>query len=131
YGGGGIMPDIFVPLDTTGYSKYYAETVSKGMLYNFAFKYVDEKREFFTEYKDATVINNYLESINIFDQFADYAEQNGVPKSTKGFSHSRHLVNTKLKANIAQNIIDNSGFYPIIKEVDATLKIAINYFKEN
>lgn len=131
YGGGGIMPDIFVPLDTTGYSKYYAETVSKGMLYNFAFKYVDEKREFFTEYKDATVINNYLESINIFNQFADYAEQNGVPRSIKGCSHSRHLVNTKLKANIARNIIDNSGFYPIIKDVDATLKIAISYFKEN
>lgn len=131
YGGGGIMPDVFVPLDTTGYSKYHAETVSKGMLYNFAFKYVDENREFLTKYKDATSINDYLESINIFGQFADYAEQNGVPKSTKGYRHSRHLVNTKLKASIAGNIIDNKGFYPIISDVDATLKIAISYFKEN
>jgi carboxyl-terminal processing protease len=122
YGGGGIMPDIFVPLDTTGYSKYYAETVSKGVLYNFAFKYVDEKRNFFTDYKDAVSIN---------DQFADFAEQNGVSKTTNGFNHSRHLVNTRLKANIARNIIDNNGFYPIIKDVDATLKIAISYFKEN
>jgi carboxyl-terminal processing protease len=131
YGGGGIMPDIFVPLDTTGYSKYYAETVRKGVLYNFAFKYVDEKRNFLTKYKDAMDINDYLESINIFDQFADFAEQQGIPKTTEGFSHSRHLVNTRLKANIARNIIDNNGFYPIIKEVDATLKIAISYFKEN
>ncbi|NOQ25280.1 MAG: PDZ domain-containing protein [Bacteroidales bacterium] len=131
YGGGGIMPDIFVPLDTTGLSKYYAETVSKGMLYDFAFKYVDEKRVFFTQYEDATAINNYLESINIFDQFADYAEQNGVPKTTKGFSYSRHLVNTRLKAGIALNIIDKKGFYPIFKDVDVTLKVAISYFKEN
>ncbi len=131
YGGGGIMPDIFVPLDTTGYSKYYAETVRKGVLYNFAFKYVDERRELFTKYNNAKEINDYLESINIFDQFADYAVQNGVPKTTKGFNYSRHLVNTQVKANIARNIIDNNGFYPIIRDVDTTLKIAISYFKEN
>jgi carboxyl-terminal processing protease len=131
YGGGGIMPDVFVPLDTTGYSKYYAETVRKGVVFNFAFKYVDENREFLTKYEDATSINDYLESINIFDDFAEFAEQNGLPKSTKGFKYSRNLVNTQLKANIARNIMDNYGFYPIIEDVDATLKVAISYFKEN
>lgn len=131
YGGGGIMPDVFVPLDTTGYSKYYAETVRKGVILNFAFKYVDENRDFLSKFKDAASINDYLESINIFDDFIDFAEKNGVSKTTKGFNHSRHLLNTQLKANIARNIIDNYGFYPIIKEVDATLKVAISYFKEN
>ena len=130
YGGGGIMPDIFVPLDTTGYSKYYAETVRKGVLYNFAFEYVDKNRESLIKYENAYAINDYLESINIFDQFADYAEQNGVTKTTKGFNHSRHLVNTQLKANIARNIIDNNGFYPIIKDVDSTLKIAISFLRD-
>ncbi len=130
YGGGGIMPDIFVPLDTAGYSKYYAEAVRKGVLYNFAFEYVDNNRSILNQYNDAYAINDYLESINIFGQFADYAEKNGVPKSTKGFTFSKHLVNTRLKANIARNIIDNDGFYPIIKEVDTTLKTAIEYFKK-
>ncbi|MFC2096314.1 S41 family peptidase, partial [Bacteroidota bacterium] len=130
YGGGGIMPDIFVPMDTVGFSKYYLETVRKGVLYNFAFDYVDDNRESLVKFDEASEINDYLESIHIFDQFANYAEENGVPKSTKGYYYSKQLVNTQLKANIARNIIDNNGFYPIIQDVDSTLKIAIKYFKE-
>lgn len=130
YGGGGIMPDIFVPLDTTGYSKYYAETVRKGVLYNFAFEFVDNKRASLLKFKNADAMNKYLESINIFEQFAKYAEEKGVPRTTKGFAYSRHLVNTQLKANIARNVIDNDGYYPIYQDVDTTLKVAIKYFKE-
>jgi len=131
YGGGGIMPDVFVPLDTTGYSKYYAETVRKGILYNFAFDYVDNHRDELSKYNNAFEMNDYLESIKIFEQFADYAEEKNVPRTTKGFSHSRHLVNTQLKANIARNVIDNDGFYPIIQDVDTTLKLAIKYLQKN
>jgi carboxyl-terminal processing protease len=131
YGGGGIMPDIFVPLDTTGYSRYYAETIRKGGLYNFAFEYVNKNRNELIKYKDAKAINDYLESINILNQFVEFAENNGVSRSAKGFNKSKHLLNTKLKANIARNIIDNDGFYPIIQDIDTTLKTAINYFKSN
>ena len=131
YGGGGIMPDIFVPIDTTRYSKYYAETIRKGVLYNFAFEYVDENRNELNKYKDAKAINNYLESIDIFSRFVEFAEEKGVSKSAKGFNRSKHLVNTQLKANIARNIIDNDGFYPIIMEIDTTLKTAIKYFETN
>jgi len=131
YGGGGIMPDVFVPLDTTGFSKYYAEVIRKGVLYNFAFEYVDNNRNSLIKYKDASSINNYLESIQIFNQFTDFAEENGVSDTIKGFKKSRHLVNTLLKANIARNVIDNDGFYPIFKEVDTTLKTAIQYLQES
>ncbi len=131
YGGGGIMPDVFVPLDTTGFSRYYAEVIRKGVLYNFAFEYVDNNRNSLIKYKDAASINNYLESIHIFKQFASYADEKGVPDSTKGFDRSKHLVSTLLKANIARNVIDNDGFYPIFKEVDTTLKTAIQYLQES
>jgi len=131
YGGGGIMPDIFVPLDTTGYSKYYAEVIRNGVLFNFAFEYVDKNRSSLIVYKDASSIDNYLESIKIFDKFSSYAEENGVSDSIKGFEKSRHLVSTLLKANIARNVIDNEGFYPIFKEVDSTLKTAIQFFNES
>lgn len=131
YGGGGIMPDIFVPLDTSGYSKYYAKIVRKGVLYNFAFKYVDKNRNALNKYKDAKSINNYLESINIFNKFIEFAEENGVSKSITGFNHSKHLVNIQLKAYIARNVLDNDGFYPIIMEIDTTLKTAIKYFETN
>ena len=131
YGGGGIMPDIFVPLDTVGYTKYYAEVVRKGVLYNFSFQYVDKNRDILNNYTDAASIKYYLESINIFDQFTDFAEEQGVSQSTKGFEESRKLVSTQLKATIARNIIDNDGFYPIYKEVDTTLKRAIKFLEEN
>lgn len=131
YGGGGIMPDIFVPLDTAGYSKYYAETVRNGVLYNFSFQYVDDHRQELNKYPDAESMNNYLESIGIFEQFVEFAEENGVSSNTKGFEKSKHLVKTQLKANIARNVIDNEGFYPIIQDVDNTLQIAIEYLKEN
>ena len=130
YGGGGIMPDIFVPLDTTGYTKYYGETVRKGVLYNFAFEYADNNRSQLNKYKDVNSINNYLESINILEQFTEFAEENGIPRTTKGYNRSKKIVNTQLKATIARNIIDNKGFYPIYQEIDTTLKIAISYFKE-
>jgi len=131
FGGGGIMPDIFVPLDTAGYSKYYAEVVRKGILYNFTFEYADNNREILKKQMDAKGIDAYLESIKIFDQFAEYAEKKGVSKSTKGFNYSKNLVTTQIKANIARNIFDNDGFYPIIQDVDATLKVAIDYLQKN
>jgi carboxyl-terminal processing protease len=131
YGGGGIMPDIFVPLDTTGYTRYYAEVARKGVLYNFAFQYVDKNRNALNAYTNAESINNYLESINIFDQFTQFAEEQGVLKTTKGFDESKKLVNTQLKANIARNVIDNEGFYPILKELDNTLIKAVEFLKEN
>lgn len=131
YGGGGIMPDIFVPLDTTGYSKYYAETVRKGILYNFAFEYAVDNREVLNKYKNASEIDNYLESINIFNQFSVYAENSGVPKSTEGFVKSKILVNTQLKANIARNILDNEGYYPIHEDIDIILKTAILFLKDS
>jgi len=129
YGGGGIMPDIFVPLDTTGFTKYYAETVRNGVLYNFAFEYVDNNRPYLNQFKDAESIDSYLESVNILDQFTGYAEENGIPKTTKGFQHAKKLVNTQLKANIARNILDNEGYYPIIENVDKPLNIAIKYLR--
>jgi carboxyl-terminal processing protease len=129
YGGGGIMPDIFVPIDTSGYSKYYAEIVRKGVRYNFAFQYVDEHRSELIKYKDAKSIEQYLESTHIFDQFLEFAEENGVSRSTKGFDKSEKTLRIQVKANIARNLIDNDGFYPIIQEIDVTLKKAIEYFK--
>ncbi|MCG8410337.1 MAG: S41 family peptidase [Bacteroidales bacterium] len=131
YGGGGIMPDIFVPLDTSGLSKYYAEVLSKGILYTFAFQYADKNRNVLMKYKSAKAINDYLESINIFNQFVKFAKGKGVNKSTKGFDASRHRINTSIKASIARNIIDNEGFYPIMEDLDVTIKKAIEYFETN
>ncbi|MGM0407217.1 MAG: S41 family peptidase [Bacteroidota bacterium] len=131
FGGGGIMPDIFVPIDTTGYSKYYSEIVRNRVLYDFTFNYADENRDVLNQFKSAFQIDQYLEAQNIFDQFVQYAEKNGVPKTVKGFNKSKKIINTQVKANIARNILDDDGFYPIIKDIDRTLNVAIKFLEKN
>ncbi|MDY6800664.1 MAG: S41 family peptidase [Bacteroidota bacterium] len=130
FGGGGIMPDIFVPIDTTGYSKYYSEIVQKGILQDFTFNYADENRKTLNQFKTAGEISNYLDSVNIFDQFVTYATQNGVSQTVKGFNKSEKVIKTQVKAHIARNIMDNDGYYPIIKEIDRTLNVAVKFFEK-
>jgi len=130
FGGGGIMPDVFVPIDTTGYSKYYSQIIQKGILQDFTFNYADNNRENLNQFKTADEISNYLDSLNIFDQFVTYATQNGVPQTVKGFDKSKKIIKTQVKAHIARNIMDNDGYYPIIKEIDRTLNVAIKFFEK-
>jgi len=131
YGGGGIMPDIFVPIDTNGFTRYYALVVNKQLTYNFAFDYADRNRDELKMYKTAFELNNYLESKHVFDLFVKYAEQKGVPADTKGLDISRKIINTQIKAYIARNVIDNVGFYPIIMEIDNAFLEAVNYLNKN
>ena len=131
YGGGGIMPDIFVPFDTSGFSKYFAMVVNKRLTYDFAFDYSDKYRDKLSKYKTAQEMNDYLESQNIFNQFVKYAELKGVPSNTGGINNSKKIINTQIKAYIARNIIDNDGFYPIIMEADYTFNKALEFLSKD
>lgn len=131
YGGGGIMPDIFVPIDTSGFTKYFAMVVNKRLTYDFAFDYADKNRGELKKYKSAQELNNYLESQKIFEQFVAYAGRNGVTKDVKGLDISKKIINTQIKAYIARNIIDNEGFYPIIMDIDNAIVKAVDYLSNN
>jgi len=129
YGGGGIMPDIFVPRDTLGYSNYFSKLVSKGIVYRYAFIYTDKNREILNKFKTAKEINNYLNKANLLPLLVAYAEKNGVQNNPKELAISKQIIITQLKAYIARNIIDNDGFYPIINEIDNTLQKGIEVLK--
>ena len=60
YGGGGIMPDIFVPIDTTGMTPFFNKVVQKGLIYSYAFKYTDRNREILKSYQTFGALNGYL-----------------------------------------------------------------------
>ncbi len=124
YGGGGIMPDYFVPVDTTVLTDYYQKLTSKGLIYKFALNYTDNNRKKLQNFKTAKQINNYLESKDILNEFIKYAEDNGVRKNSYDLKYSKNFINTRLKAYIARNILDNEGFFPIIREIDDDLKKA-------
>ena len=131
YGGGGIMPDVFVPMDTTGNSQYFERLYRKGLIYTFAYNYADNHRERLSGFKSASEIETYLDKQNILNDFVTYAEKNEVPRDAKGLHDSHDLIYTQLKAYIARNIMGEEGYFPIISRIDNTLQKAIELSKQN
>jgi carboxyl-terminal processing protease len=131
YGGGGIMPDFFVPADTTGNSTYYGRIYRKGLIYTYAYNYADANREILATFDDAYEMDNYLEKQNVIDDFIAYATENGIPRDNDGLKESGLVIKTQLKAYIARNILGEEGFYPIIKNIDKTLLQSISITKQN
>ena len=131
YGGGGIMPDFFVPIDTTGNSDYYNKIYRKGLVYSFAYNYADENRNKLATLTTGEEFDRYLDGKNVLEDFVKYAEEKGIKKDAQGLKSSGLLINTQLKAYIARNIIGEEGFYPIIKKIDKTLLRAIEISKQN
>jgi carboxyl-terminal processing protease len=128
YGGGGIMPDIFVPVDTTGRSPYFLAV--RPLIYRFALKYTESNRETLKKYTETGEMEKFLDKQALLDQFTDFASKNGVKKDPAGLKISGSVIHTQLKAYIARNILDNKGFYPIWKGLDTTLKYAIDYLNK-
>ncbi|MBI9067124.1 MAG: S41 family peptidase [Salinivirgaceae bacterium] len=131
YGGGGIMPDVFMALDTTGQSEYLVKISRKGLEYQFCFEYTDKNRSKLESYSDAYKLAEYLDKQAILNQFIAFAEKKGVKKDIKGLEISGETINTQLKALIARNIFDTEGFYPIIKDIDKTLLEGLRLINEN
>jgi carboxyl-terminal processing protease len=122
YGGGGIMPDYFVPVDTTYNSPFFSRVRNQGTIYNFAFHYADANRQTLKNLDGPQDIASYLEQNNIYNEFLDYAYQQGIDRELEGAEKSRDVINTRVKAYIARNILNNEGFYPIIHNVDRTMQ---------
>ena len=118
YGGGGIMPDIFVPYDTTGYSKYYATVMRRGFVYRFAFDYADKNRKELLKLTDGKSLETHLKQRNILGEFIAYAARKGVAKNDKDLKISGALIENAVIAYIAKNIIDDKGYYPIVNQMD-------------
>ncbi|HPV18295.1 MAG: S41 family peptidase [Prolixibacteraceae bacterium] len=131
YGGGGIMPDIFVPADTSGRSDYFEKLYQKMLISQYAFQYTDQHREELAEMTTAQEIGNYLEKAGVLNSFISYAASRGVPADAEGIRASGHIINTQLKAYIARNMIGDEGFYPIIQQIDKTLLKAIEISRQN
>jgi carboxyl-terminal processing protease len=126
YGGGGIMPDIFVPIDTLGTSEYYNRARSLGLMYRFAFYYTDLKRTELEGFTSAEEIESYLDDQQLLPAFIKYAKEKGLKPDYGDIHISEEVLLTTIKAYIARNVIDNEGFYPIIADIDHTLQVAID-----
>lgn len=130
YGGGGIMPDVFVPVDTTRLSKYLSAVFSKGLVNQFAFDYADKNRSSLSAYKSFESFNKQFSvSEKMLSDFILYAENKGVKKDEHGIKVSSDYLKLQIKAIIARNIWNDEGYYPVILSDDAILKKALEQLK--
>ena len=89
YGGGGIMPDYFVPRDTSDYTPYLNKVVNYGYLYQFAFQYADKNRKTLSEIKGWQNMDKYLDTQNLLTQFTAFAATKGILPNPKQIAISK------------------------------------------
>ncbi len=130
YGGGGIMPDIFIPIDTIGVTDYLVNVRNRGLIYRFALQFTEQNRKGLEKTTSLEEINRYLDRNKIMDQFISFASQNNVPPNYKEIAISKELLKVQLYAYIIRNIFDNQGYYPSIEKIDNTLSKAVEIISD-
>lgn len=130
YGGGGIMPDIFVSRDTTEYSTYLNKVVNYGYTYQYAFSYTDKNREKLQSIKDWQKMENYLKSQPLIEEFTAFAAAKGVEPNIEQINISKRFLEMQLRAYITRNILGDEGFYPLYYKDDNTVLKALEVIKE-
>jgi carboxyl-terminal processing protease len=120
YGGGGIMPDVFIPWDSTMFSDYWVELRRKGVLNSYTLQYVDKHRtDLLAAYPDSRKFNQeFTVSEPIIEEFKALAEIEGVKFDEEGWKTSEQLILIQIKALIARNLWDINAFYEVISVID-------------
>lgn len=131
YGGGGIMPDIFVPEDTTGFTSYYVSVGNKGLISKYALQVADRYREVTGNVKTIEDLQRVIpRDQTLLEGFVDYAAKNGVPARWYYINKSRDLILNLLKAQIARNVIGYNGLIQILNQEDVTVQKALEQMRE-
>ena len=126
YGGGGIVPDIFVPRDTSGITNYYMDIFNAGLMERYSFNYCNNNRSALNKMEDYKQFLRMAPSDEVLiKDFVDYAAANGVAPRWYYINLSRDLIVTRLKALIARDAFGNQAFYPIVNRIDKTLQEAL------
>ncbi|MBI4944849.1 MAG: S41 family peptidase [Bacteroidetes bacterium] len=121
YGGGGITPDVFIPLDTAGRTPYLSDIFVKGALNQFSFDYADKNRKSLSAMNMKKFQSTFMIDEKIFNEFRAYAEKLGVKTNLREAEVSKKVIKIFLKASIARQIWGNEGFYPILNEDDKVI----------
>ena len=133
YGGGGIMPDIFIPMDTTYISPYYIEVSGRNILYRYTMEYADKHREELNKVQTIQDLTALLDNDKtLFEDFVRYASRHGVKPSQRDFARSRNVMVAQLRAYIGRNtVLEDDGFYYNIFAIDDAVKAALQWLKEH
>jgi carboxyl-terminal processing protease len=130
YGGGGVMPDIFIPRDTTGITSYYTNVINSGAFYQFALEYSDRNRRMFSAFNTWNELYEYLKSQPLLNELVNYATAKGIKRRPNLIDISGTLIEKQLQAYIVRSFFEAEGFFPIFLEDDITLQRAVKILKE-
>ena len=125
YGGGGIMPDIFVGRDTSLYTPYFTKVSNRAYTYQFAYQYTDKHRKTLEKYSDWKSLETYLNGQNWLDEFVSFCAQKGVPANASEIAKSRPLIKRIVQAYIVRNILNDEGFFPLYERDDDITQKAV------
>ncbi|MCB0487285.1 MAG: S41 family peptidase [Cyclobacteriaceae bacterium] len=128
YGGGGIMPDYFVPLDTTLNSPYLNALFNSNSFQEYAFNYALENKEKLEKMEFPEFQHNFKVSRSMYNDLAKVGERNNVKPDLADLEKNKAVFETFLKANIARRIWGSESFYPIFNETNEILQQAVQLF---
>ncbi len=130
YGGGGIIPDVFIPNDTTGVSSYYINIANAGLLQKFAFEYCDNNRVALSGCRTvADVLRRMPSDDALIQSFADFAARNKIPARWYYINISQKLIVNQLKALICRDTLSTPAFYEVYNTTDNAVQQALKEFK--
>lgn len=133
YGGGGIMPDVFVPLDTTQYTDYHRRLVAKGIIPQFALRYVDKNRaDLKAQYPDAQkFIKEFTVTDEMLNNLVDAGKAEKVDLDKSQFAKSKEMLRTFVKAAIANDLFSTGAYFQIVNEQNDIYKEALNIINDD
>ncbi len=130
YGGGGIMPDFFVPYDTAAYTKYLTKLNNNNILREYTMNYANQNKAKLEKMDFATYKKSFVISDDMLQQVIKMGERSGVSFRESEFERSKTFLKIQVKALIAKSIWKNEGFYPIYNESDEIFQMALQLFEE-
>ncbi|MCD7898370.1 MAG: S41 family peptidase [Bacteroides sp.] len=130
YGGGGIMPDVFVPQDTLGTSSYLTSVLTKGLTLKFTFQYTDRNRQKLQEFKDTESLLAYLQGQGLIEQFVSYADKKGVKRRNILIRKSYKHLERSIYGNIIYNMLGRETYIEYFNKSDITVLKALEILEK-
>lgn len=130
YGGGGIMPDIFVPQDTTGMTSYFRMAANRGLIIRYTFDYTDQNRSTLQKYDTPEKMEAYLKGQNLLNKFAAWAEKKGLKRRNNLMMKSRRLFEMSLYGNTIYNMLGMEAYVEYLNESDKTVQKAVEILEK-
>lgn len=131
YGGGGIMPDIFVPEDTTQYTSYYIDAANQGLIQKFAREMADTYRPMMKGAKTVEAMERVIPRDNaLLTAFVTYAARHGLPARWYYINKSRGLLTNQIKAMLARDLVGYDAFIEILNQTDPAVEQALSSLRE-